>query len=99
MTEHTITGSLQTGLRIGEVIQRRYIVERDIGEGGMGRIYLARQLPFERLVAIKVMHPHHSAIEELVGRFLQEAQIISRLSHPNTVTVYECCGTTSCCAS
>lgn len=89
MTEHTITGSLQTGLRIGEVIQRRYIVERDIGEGGMGRIYLARQLPFERLVAIKVMHPHHSAIEELVGRFLQEAQIISRLSHPNTVTVYE----------
>jgi len=74
---------------IGTVLQRRYRVEERIGEGGMGVVYRAVQVPFERDAAIKVLAAAHSDNESLVRRFAAEALIISRLRHPNTLKPYD----------
>ncbi|TXD34270.1 protein kinase [Lujinxingia vulgaris] len=73
----------------GFVLQGRYVIDSLIGSGGMGHIYLAHQRPFNRPMAIKVMHAEHSKNEVLTQRFFQEAQAVSQLSHPNTVTVFD----------
>lgn len=65
-----------------------YDIQRLLGKGGMAAVYLAVQKSFGREVAIKVLSPHH-ADEEFSKRFLREAQIVSRLMHPNIVTVYD----------
>ncbi|ACY18657.1 bifunctional serine/threonine-protein kinase/formylglycine-generating enzyme family protein [Haliangium ochraceum] len=57
-----------------------------LGEGGMGRVYLARDTLLQRLVAIKFMHRYRDAIAR--ERFLVEARAAARLQHPNTVAVY-----------
>lgn len=73
----------------GFVLQGRYVIDSLIGSGGMGHIYVAHQRPFNRPMAIKVMHAEHSKNEVLTRRFFQEAQAVSQLSHPNTVTVFD----------
>jgi serine/threonine-protein kinase len=65
-----------------------YEIEREIGEGGMSRVYLARHTQLNRLAAVKVLKPH-LATEEAVARFRREAQLCSRLSHPNTVEILD----------
>lgn len=70
------------------VISGRYEIEREIGRGGMATVYLARELKLDRMVAIKVLRPelsHHSTPRE---RFLQEARVSARLSHPNVLRVF-----------
>lgn len=63
-------------------------IEREIGRGGFGIVYLARQLAFDRPAAIKVLRPGVSA-EELQKRFTQECRAVGALrSHPNVLTVY-----------
>ena len=69
--------------RLGE-----YEIEREIGEGGMSRVYLARHARLERPVAVKVLKPH-LATDEALTRFKREAQLCSQLSHPNTVEIYD----------
>jgi serine/threonine-protein kinase len=69
--------------RLGE-----YRIEREIGEGGMSRIYLARHSRLERPAAVKVLKPH-LATDEAVARFQREAQLCSQLSHPNTIEIYD----------
>ena len=71
------------GLVIGEQIQLRQL----IGIGSMGRVYRAFQRGIERDVAVKMLHRELSANKTLVTRFLREARIASRLSHPNVVQV------------
>ncbi|MFH2008913.1 MAG: serine/threonine-protein kinase [bacterium] len=63
-------------------------VEKQIGMGGMGTVYRAIQAMTERPVAIKVLH-RHLAGEVLIKRFQLEAQIISKLNHPNIVTIFK----------
>ena len=60
----------------------RYLVERELGAGGMATVYLARDLKHERLVAIKVLSPELSATLAS-SRFLQEIRIAARLQHPH----------------
>lgn len=76
---------------LGRVVGGKYRVESVIASGGMGTIYRAAQLPLERPVAIKILHPNGKRGEENVSekRFLLEASILSRLSHPHIVTVYD----------
>jgi len=62
---------------------------RRIGAGGMAYVYLATQNSFKRKVAIKVLLPAYTADKEFADRFLREAQIVSSLSHPRIVPVYD----------
>ncbi len=66
-----------------------YKILRCLGEGGMARVYLAIQQSFEREVALKVMSPSLAQDGSFGERFLREARIVSRLVHPNIVTVYD----------
>ncbi|TQV84759.1 protein kinase [Exilibacterium tricleocarpae] len=66
-----------------------YKIIRTLGQGGMATVYLAIQVSFEREVALKVMSPALSADPAFGERFSREARIVSRLVHPNIVTVYD----------
>jgi predicted Ser/Thr protein kinase len=63
----------------------QYRVERLLGRGGMGAVYLANELALEREVAIKVLPPEHGAGLDGKARFRREARTAARLSHPNIV--------------
>jgi eukaryotic-like serine/threonine-protein kinase len=65
-----------------------YSLDREIGRGGMGVVYLAREVRLARPVAIKVLPPALSADPELRASFLREAQTAAALTHPNIVPVY-----------
>jgi serine/threonine-protein kinase len=66
----------------------RYSLERELGRGGMGVVYLAREVRLDRLVAIKLLPPHLGAQEPLRERFLKEARTAAKLSHPNIVQIF-----------
>src|SRR6478735_8401974 len=75
--------------RIGTVVAGRYDVLEEIGRGGMGRVYRARQRSLGRDVAIKFVHGHLLHSQNVVERFMAEARSVSRLNHPNVVSVYD----------
>ena len=66
----------------------RYKVERELGRGGMGIVYLARDIALERPVAIKLLPPALAAQPELRERFLREIRTAAGLSHPNIVPIF-----------
>src|SRR5579884_858179 len=66
-----------------------YEVLGEIGQGGMGIVYKARQVKLNRLVALKWMQTRGRARPEVLGRFRREAEAIARLSHPHIVQIYE----------
>ncbi|MFO0729202.1 MAG: serine/threonine-protein kinase [Myxococcota bacterium] len=77
----------QTPTRLG-----RYEVLCELGHGGMAVLYLARAAGiggFERLFALKMIHPHLGKEEGFVRMFLEEARLAARIRHPNVVPVYE----------
>src|SRR5439155_9331887 len=61
----------------------------EIGSGGFGRVYRARDLGLEREVAIKVLHPSVTADPAVMERFRREAQLAARVRHPNIVSIYD----------
>ncbi len=65
----------------------RYVVERELGRGGAGVVFLARELRLERLVALKVLLPKGEGQGVARARFLTEARTAARLSHPNIVPI------------
>jgi eukaryotic-like serine/threonine-protein kinase len=73
----------------GRVLEGRWLVEERIGEGGMGVVYRARQLNMERRVAIKTLHAELARGGEYMERFLREAEIASRISHPHLVAIHD----------
>jgi len=66
----------------------RYLLEEEIGRGGMGIVYRARDIALDRTVAIKLLPPSLAADPELRSRFLQEARTAAGLSHPHIVPVH-----------
>ncbi len=76
---------------IGTTISGRFKILNLVAKGGMGRVYRAEQSPLGRIVAVKVLHPNYSGDgdPEFSKRFSLEASVVSRLKHPNTVTVYD----------
>ena len=76
--------------RSGQVLGGRYRIERQLAKGGMGRVYLATQIPLERPVAVKVLNPDFQKTDpQFVRRFCLEASISARLSHPNVITIHD----------
>ncbi|HWC76410.1 MAG TPA: protein kinase, partial [Blastocatellia bacterium] len=72
---------------IGQVLDDKYLIDRQLGRGGMGAVYLATHLGTDRPVAIKVITPQFMAHDEFVERFRREAKATGRLRHPNVVNV------------
>ena len=66
-----------------------YKIEKLLGAGGMGEVYLARDTKLKRLVALKILPWHFVADAERSTRFRTEARALSSLNHPNLITVYE----------
>ena len=66
-----------------------YRIVSKIGAGGMGEVYLARDTKLERRVAVKFLSEKFNNDTETLSRFVQEAQAVSALNHPNILTVYE----------
>src|SRR5881394_1064139 len=74
--------------QIVELLGAQYQVVREIGRGGMGVVFLARDIALHRLVAIKVLRYEFASSEEHRERFRREARMTARLSHPNIVPVH-----------
>jgi serine/threonine protein kinase len=72
---------------VGETLDGKYKIERELGRGGMGTVYLATHLGTERPVAVKVIVPQFMQKAEFVERFRREARAAGRLRHPNVVDV------------
>ena len=66
-----------------------YEIDRRLGRGAMGTVYLARQLSLDRPVALKILAPRFSKDEDFIKSFLEEARAAGRLNHPNVVQVYD----------
>ncbi len=71
-----------------EALAGEYSLERELGRGGMGIVYLAREVSLDRLVALKILPPRLAAQPALRERFLREARTAARLSHPNIVPIF-----------
>lgn len=74
---------------IGRVFLGRYETRRLLGEGGMGKVYLARQLDLGRDVVVKVMHEQIAADPKFRDRFQRETLLMARFQHPGAVTLYD----------
>src|SRR3982750_2233369 len=72
---------------IGQTLDSKYLIDRELGRGGMGTVYLATHVGTERPVAVKVIAPQFMERAEFVERFRREARAAGRLRHPNVVDV------------
>lgn len=74
---------------VGQLIEKKYKIEKLIGEGGMGKVYKGLNVRTESPVAIKTLIPELVTDESLVKRFEIEAKAASNLRHPNTIRIYD----------
>jgi len=74
---------------VGKIIAKKYRVEQQIGEGGMGKVYKATQLALDKPVVLKVLHSTLLSDDRTVQRFQREAKAASRLNHPNSINVLD----------
>jgi serine/threonine protein kinase len=72
---------------IGQTLDEKYFIDKQLGKGGMGAVFLATHLGTGRPVAVKVIAPQFMANDEFVERFKREAKAAGRLRHPNVVDV------------
>ena len=85
ITELGDTGELATGVRLNG-----YVIEKRLGQGGLGAVYLARHEVLDTLFALKVLDPKMAEDKpEYVTRFVREAKLASRIRHPNLVAVHD----------
>ena len=70
------------------VFADKYRLERTLGRGGMGTVYMATDLSLERTVALKMLHASLASEPDVVQRFEKEARMMARLEHPNLVPIY-----------
>jgi len=77
---------------VGQMVNGKFRIIEEVAAGGMGKIYRAEQLPLGRVVAVKVLHTRYTDTPDdpaFQKRFFLEASILSRLQHPNIVTVFD----------
>jgi serine/threonine protein kinase len=75
-------------VQLRDALRDRYLLERELGRGGMATVYLARDLKHDRLVALKVLHPDLAAT---IGpeRFQREIHLAARLQHPHILPLFD----------
>jgi eukaryotic-like serine/threonine-protein kinase len=74
---------------IGTLAAGRYRIIKQLGEGGMGQVYLAEHVAIEKRVALKVLRVEYATKGDIVTRFQQEAISASRIKHPNVLDVFD----------
>lgn len=74
---------------VGRQIGGRYQIQQVVARGGMATVYLALDIRLERQVALKVIHPHLANDSSFREKFIREARIAAKLSHPNLVNVFD----------
>jgi len=72
---------------LGQKLGPYYVSER-LGQGGMGAVYLARDIALDRSAALKILLPRYADDPEFIARFQREARASAKLSHPNIVQIY-----------
>lgn len=90
--DHNVTRTIQTTspeLNLGEFFAERYRIEKELGRGGMGIVYLAEDTKLKRPVALKLMPLGLMHLPDIRERYLLEAQAAAALDHPNICTVFE----------
>jgi serine/threonine-protein kinase len=91
MSSVTQSGSADGATPVGDLTGQTigdYVIERRLGRGGMGSVYLAQQLSLKRRVALKFLKPELAANDQALKRFRAEAEAIARMTHANIVQVY-----------
>ncbi|MDQ6767750.1 MAG: Stk1 family PASTA domain-containing Ser/Thr kinase [Candidatus Eremiobacteraeota bacterium] len=74
---------------IDKILNNRYRLDAEIGEGGMAVVYRGYDLMLRRQIAVKMLRPQHAADQSFVQRFYEEARAAAKLSHPNIVNTYD----------
>src|SRR5262245_6914785 len=74
---------------VPQLIAGRFRIEREIGKGGMGTVYLATHLDLERPVAVKIIRPEFATDADVSDRFLREARTMAKLRHPNAAMIFD----------
>ncbi len=74
---------------IDRTFDRRYVIRRKLGSGGMADVYLAEDQELGRRVALKLLDERHASDEQFVERFRREAQSAAGLNHPNIVSIFD----------
>ena len=74
---------------VGSIIADKFHIEKKLGEGGMGTVYLAEHVKMRRKSAIKVMAPAVASDPEAIARFNREAANAARINHPNVCQIYD----------
>ena len=85
---HTDGSHTAEFLQFADAVAGQYELEREIGRGGMGIVYVARDVRLDRMVALKTLPPHLSADPLVRERFLREARTAGALSHANIVPIH-----------
>ncbi len=80
-------GEMKLSNLVGQALDGKYLIEKQLGKGGMGAVFFATHLGTERPVAVKVIMPQYMKHDEFVERFRREARAAGRLRHPNVVDV------------
>jgi serine/threonine protein kinase len=83
-TANTLSGHLS-----GTLIDDRYKILEKLGEGGMGAVYKVEHVRMGKILALKILRPDSALDKGLKARFMQEARVVARLSHTNTVQVFD----------
>ena len=73
----------------GRTFLGRYETVKILGEGGMGKVFLAKQTDLGRQVVVKVMHEHVASDPKFRERFQREMLLMARFQHPYVVTLYD----------
>lgn len=74
---------------IGKTLDGRYRVESVLGQGGMGMVFKGLQTSVQRPIALKTLHPQLAMAATFFERFKREAEVASRLHHPNIITIFD----------
>jgi len=74
---------------VPQFIAGRFRIEREIGTGGMGAVYLATHLDLERPVAVKIIRREFAGDADVADRFLREARTMAKLRHPNAAMIFD----------
>jgi serine/threonine-protein kinase len=83
-----VTAPSELFARLQAALGSQYRLERELGHGGMGVVFLARDTTLDRPVAVKVVHPDLAVHASITQRFLAEARMIARLRHPSIVAIH-----------
>src|SRR5205809_1834605 len=79
---------MDTVAHLAAALSDRYVIEREVGSGGMATVYLARDVKHNRRVALKVLKPELGAVLG-IERFLAEIEVTANLQHPNLLPLFD----------